>query len=98
MPALIAALISGLAAGTAHMVWKALAALGIGFVAYNGLDLLVGSSQDKVFALVEALGPTAMSMFGVLRIGTCIKIAFSAMTMRATLFGMNAGTIRKMTT
>lgn len=96
MPAIVAWIIQGLAAGTAHMVWKALGALGIGFVTFTGVGALLDGAEAKIFQIMGTMGPQAMALYGVLQIGTCIKIVFAALAMRATIFGMTDGNIRKM--
>jgi hypothetical protein len=86
------------ASGVAQGVAKALIGLGIGYAAYQGADLLVASSEDEVFALLSTLPPLAVSLLGVLKVGTCVKIMFSAMVMRLSVFGLDQGLIKRFRT
>jgi hypothetical protein len=81
----------------AALVWKVLAALGIGFITYQGVDLLISTGEERIFELIGSMGPQTQALYGVLRIGTCIKIVFVALAMRATIWGMTDGNIRRMT-
>jgi hypothetical protein len=86
------------ASGVAQGVAKAVVGLGIGYVAYQGADLLVSANEDEVFALLNTMPPLAVSLMGVLKIGTCVKIMFSAMVMRLSVFGLNEGMIKRFRT
>jgi hypothetical protein len=84
------------ASGVGQGIAKAAVGLGVGFVAYQGADLLVTQNEDQVLALMATLPPLAVSLIGVLKIGTCMKIMFSAMLMRLSVFGLNEGLIKRM--
>lgn len=96
MPVFAAVMVQALGVAAGYLTWRVLSALGFGFVTYMGLDLLISGAETKIFLLIGELGPTAQGMFGVLRIGTCIKVWFAALAMRATLFGMaDSGSVKR---
>ena len=86
----------GIASGIGQGLVKFAAAMGVGFVTYQGMDLLVSQNEGQVLSLLSSMPPLAVALIGVLKIGTVVKIIFSAMLMRATLFGMNSGVVKRM--
>ncbi|WP_382155138.1 DUF2523 domain-containing protein [Hydrogenophaga sp. ANAO-22] len=89
-------IVAGLASGVGQIVAKTLVTLGIGYVSYTGLDALITLNEAQILTLIQTLPPTAVQLLGVLKVGTCIRIVFSALMMRATLFGLNEGVIKRM--
>lgn len=95
-PALAGAIVAGLASGAVQIVLKVLASLGFGYLTFTGIDYLTTQNQAQIFTLISLLPPLAQQILGVLQVGTCIKILFSALVMRLTVFGLNAGVIKRM--
>lgn len=95
MGAILSALGGLVASLIGNWVWRAVSALGIGFVTYQGVDLLFSASESKIFEGLGSLGPTVGSFFGILRIGMCIKVWTTAFAMRATLSGVSGGSVTK---
>jgi len=93
---LAGAVVTGLASGAVQIVLKVLASLGFGYLTFTGIDLLVTQNQEQIFTLINQLPPFAQQMLGVLQVGTCVKILFSALVMRLTIFGLNEGVIKRM--
>lgn len=93
---LAGALVAGLASGAVQIVLKVLASLGFGYLTFTGIDYLTTQNQAQIFTLIALLPPLAQQILGVLQVGTCIKILFSALVMRLTVFGLNAGVIKRM--
>lgn len=89
-------IVAGLASGVGQIVAKTLVTLGIGYVSYTGLDALITLNEGQILTLLQSLPPTAVQLLGVLKVGTCLRIVFSALMMRATLFGLNEGVIKRM--
>jgi hypothetical protein len=89
-------IVAGLASGVGQIVAKTLVTLGIGYVSYTGLDALITLNEGQILTLLQTLPPTAVQLLGVLKVGTCLRIVFSALMMRATLFGLNEGVIKRM--
>lgn len=83
------AIVAGLFSAAFQVVFKVLAALGIGYVTYVGMEALVDLNHAQIMALLNTLPPTTVALLGVLKVGVCINIWFSAMVMRMTLWGMS---------
>jgi hypothetical protein len=96
MPWLVTAIIGGLASGLVQFVFKALAAIGVGYLTFKGADMLVTQNEAQVLALLGTMPPLALQIVGVLKVGVLIKIVFSAMVMRLTVMGLNEGVIKRM--
>jgi hypothetical protein len=90
------AIVAGMASGAMQIVLKVLAGLGMGYVAYQGADLLVTQNEEQVLLLISTFPPLVVTVLGVLKVGVCLKIVFSAMIMRLTIFGLNQSVIRRM--
>lgn len=100
-PAVIAsgiagALVAGLASGAAQIALKVLGSLGFGYLAFTGLDALATQNEAQVVQLLSSLPPLAVQLMSVLKVGTCVKIMFSAMVMRLTIYGLDNGVIKRM--
>lgn len=93
---LAGAIVAGLASGAVQMVLKVLSSLGFGYLTFTGIDYLTTQNQAQIFTLIGQLPVFAQQMLGVLQIGTCIKILFSALVMRLTVFGLTEGVIKRM--
>lgn len=101
LPAVLAggiatAIVAGLASGAMQIVLKVLVGLGFGYMTFQGVDLLVTQNKGQILALMNTLPPLAVQLMGVLKVGTCINIMFSAMVMKLTIFGLNEGVIKRM--
>lgn len=73
------------------LVFKTLAALGIGFVTYQGLQVITGAVQTHIFNILTVLPPRAQGLLGLMDVGTAINILFSAITTRAIVSGWSGG-------
>jgi len=96
MPVFIAALIGALVSAAGTIVGKVLISLGIGYVAYTGMDVSITWVRDQALANLSGLGADIVNMAGVLRIGSAINILTSAMLARLTLNGLTSGVLKKM--
>jgi hypothetical protein len=96
MPVFIAALLGGFISATSSFVGRVLLALGIGFVAYQGIDVALTALKASAVANLSALPFGLVGMLGVLKIGTGLNIIFSAITARLTIMGLTSGTIKRM--
>ena len=96
MPVFVGWILAGLANAAGSIVFKTLAALGIGFVTYTGVDLLMSGAEAKIFELLGTLGPNTVALYGVLKIGQCIKTVFVGLGMRAAFMGVTDGRVSKM--
>lgn len=93
---LAGAFVGGLASSAVQIVLKVMAALGFGYIAYSGIDVLVTQSEAQVLTLLQGVPPITLQLFGALQIGTCIKIAFSALVIRLTLAGLIGGVLKSL--
>jgi len=91
-----AALLGALVQIAGTLVGKVLLSLGIGYVAYKGLDASLAWAKSSVFANLAGLSPTTLQVLGVLQIGTAINILISALTARLVLKGMTGGALKAM--
>lgn len=99
-PAIVAAglaggIVSALASSAVQIVLKVLTSIGFGYLAFTGINYLTSVNQTQIFTLIGQLPPLAQQMLGVLQVGTCIKILFSALVMRLTVMGLSSGVLKK---
>lgn len=96
MPIFIAALLGGLVEAAGTLVGKVLISLGIGYAVFTGVDTSIAWAKDAVLAGIGGLPATAIQVAGLLKIGVCISMLFSAITMRLLLQGLTSGAIKRM--
>jgi hypothetical protein len=72
-----------------------LAKIGLGVVAYQGIDTLVNAVKADVLAKLGGLPPVALQLVGVLQIGTGVNIICSALIVRFVMSGLVGGTLKK---
>lgn len=89
-------IVAGLASGVGQIVAKTLITLGIGYVTYTGMEALVALNQSQIFTLLNTLPANSVALLGVLKVGVCINIMFSAFVMKITLWGINSDMLTKM--
>lgn len=92
MPLFLAALLGGLVQIAGSLVGRVLVALGISYVTYSGVDLLVGSLRDMALNMLGSAGPTIVGMLGLFQVGTGLGIVFAAIMARLALAGLQLGT------
>ena len=96
MPIFIAALIGGLVQAASSLVGRVMVALGVGYVAYTGIDVALDAAKAQFFSAAAGLPPEVYGMLGVLKIGTGVNIICSALVARLVLNGLTSGTIKRM--
>lgn len=96
MPAFIYALLVGLSSVLSSVLFQVLFALGVGFVSFTGISLVL--SQLHAFAATQwsALPATVLQVMGLLRVDQALNLIISAAAVRFTLQGMTGGGIRKL--
>ena len=82
----------------ASLVGRVLIALSIGYVSYKGYDLLLDSFRNLFTQYAGDLSPDTRKILGLLKLGTCFNIGLSALTIRATLGGLQSGGFKRMVT
>jgi hypothetical protein len=95
----LAALLAGVLVSVAQsIVYRVIAALGIGLVAYSGFNALIDQTKTFILDQLGAAGPVMdfMALFGF---GVVLNIGLSALTIRLTLLGLKSdGSLMKMVT
>jgi hypothetical protein len=92
----LAALIGALIQACGSMVVRVLISLGIGFVAYKGIDVAISTYKDAIFTNIAGLPPQLVGLLGYMKVGTAINIIFSAYVARIAIAGVTSGVIRRM--
>ena len=96
MPVLIVWLLRGLLGIAPSLIATVLTRLGVGMVTYTGISALTATLSNEIFGSFSGVDPIVMQLFGVLQVGTCIKIMLSAITVKLTIKGLSgAGSIKK---
>lgn len=88
-PFILAALVGGFATGIAQGIIKALLSVGVGFVLYSGIDVLLSSIATHIISNLDGL-PFA-GILHVLNVDKCINVLVSAYTVRLVLKGVTNG-------
>jgi hypothetical protein len=96
MPALIGALLGALIQGAGTLVGRVLLSLGIGYVAYSGIDTLATAARDEFISRVQGQGAVVVQLASVLQVGTCVNILVSALLARFVVAGLTNGTLTRM--
>lgn len=76
------------------LVARVLTALGVGVVAYVGINTTLGWLKTSFVSSVMTLDPMALSVLQLLGVGRMVSMIFSAMIIRATLQGMQSDTVK----
>lgn len=96
MPIIISMLWGALALVLKSLVGRVLLALGISYLTYQGIDLLISSIQTQAFALIQGLPSEFIGLIGLTKIGEALSILVSATTAKYTMQGLTNGSITKM--
>lgn len=100
MPVFIAALVGALVQAASSMVGRVLVGLGVGLVVFGGVNSLLTSARDMAFQyLNQAAAVSEIGRYmGLLQIGACVNILFSALVIRLTLNGLTGDNLKKWVT
>lgn len=96
---LASALIGLLAQAATALVGRVLLALGIGFVSFVGIDVLMGGFKTLFLNYVGQAGAlpwNIVGILGLLQVGTCFNMILTTLAIRASLAGLSGGSVRKM--
>lgn len=96
MPVFLAALIGGLVSACGTLVGRVLVSLGFGYLAFTGVDTSIAWVRAEFLAGVSGLPAAAVGLMGVLKVGTCVSMLISAVSMRLLMQGLTSGTIKRM--
>lgn len=96
MPAFMAALLGALVSAVGTLVGRVLVSLGLGYVAYQGIDTSITWARDFAISKFAALNGNALAIASTLQLGTVISILSSALLARMVLQGLTGGTIKRL--
>lgn len=95
MPAFIWALGSLLVNIAGSMAGRVLIALGIGVATYTGMNASLDWAKQQAVQSITALPPEVVGMLGVMKVGQCISIVFSAIVARSVINGVQSDTFKR---
>lgn len=95
MHLLASAIWGALAASLGSLIGRACIALGIGFVTYKGLDVVVGSLRNQVLSNMNSIPYDAAALLGYLWFDRAIMMILSAYV-AALGMRFTAGAVKKM--
>lgn len=88
-------LLGGLVAIAPTLVGQILISLGVGVVTYSGLSASLGWLKSSFIAAAMGLPPEVIGMMGLMKIGSCVSMVFSAMVIRMTIQGLTGATFKR---
>lgn len=91
MPAVVAWLLGGLITVAGSIAGRVLLSLGIGWLAYTGLDTSIAWMKAQALNSLSGLGPQVVGLMATMKVGEFISILFSALTTRLLLNGLAPG-------
>lgn len=89
------ALIGGLASAMGSLIGRAMLAIGIGFVSYTGVDLLVTNLTQAIQGNLSGIPASLWSWLALLKVQTSISIITSAFSTRVAMSALS-GTVKRM--
>ncbi len=95
MPRLLLALGSLLLEIVGSMAGRVLLSLGIASVTYTGMNASLTFLKTQAVNALSGLGADVVQMLGVLKVGSCISIVFSAMLARLLINGVSSDTFKR---
>ena len=98
MPAILAWFMGGLVSIAGTIVGKVLLSLGIGYAVYTGIDTSLVYLRDQFVAGMSGMPAMSVQLAGLLRLGQCVSVLLSALTVRLTIQSMTGGSIKRMVT
>jgi hypothetical protein len=90
------ALLGGLISVAGTIVGKVLLSLGIGYVAYQGVDTAMEWVKVVFLSGVSGLPADAVGVMATMKVGVCFSMLFSALTIRLVMAGLTGGAIKRM--
>ncbi|MCX7258695.1 MAG: DUF2523 domain-containing protein [Polaromonas sp.] len=98
MPIFLAALGGVLLNIAGSMVLRVLVSLGVGFVAYTGINSTFDWLKNQIVSSASGLPPEIIGMLSVMKVGSSISIIFSAIMVRLLFQGMTGETVKRWVT
>ncbi len=97
MPAIgvvIGWLIGAIGLALTNWAGRVLVSLGIAYVTYSGIDVLMTSIKSDIFSLLNT-GSVIPGIIGLSRLGESVNVIFSAIAAKYALAGLSNGSITK---
>jgi hypothetical protein len=91
----VPALVGALAAAMASLVGRVIIALGIGFVTYKGISVMLDAMRAQVVSSVSGMSADAVQFAAYLWVDKALTIVFSAITISLS-FRLIGGGLKKM--
>lgn len=98
MPVFVAAIGGMLINLVGTLVGRVMIALGISVVTYTGMTVTLDWLKAGALQAVAGLPAQVIQILGILRVGQCISIVFSAILARLIIQGLQGDTIKKWVT
>lgn len=95
MPVFIAAFVGGLSMMAGTIAGQVLIGLAISIVTYTGMSVTIDWLKSGAVAALLSLPPEIIGMLGLMKVGTCVSMVFSAMSVRMLLDGLTSGTFKR---
>lgn len=95
MPYIISMLWGALALTLQSFVGKILIYLGISYLTYQGIDVLIGSIEQQVNQALGQSAGTLNGLIGLTRLGESTSVILSALTAKYTLAGLQGGSLTR---
>jgi len=96
MPVFLLMLLGGLGSIAGNLVGRVLVALGIGYLTYQGLSVVLDFLQAQIFNNLLSGGYTEIdAALNMLNIGKCVNVTFSAIAVRNILEGLTGGSFTR---
>ncbi|CAJ0709545.1 hypothetical protein LMG7143_01123 [Ralstonia thomasii] len=96
---LASAIVGFLAQACVSLVGRVLVALGIGFVSFTGISVMLDGVKSLFLQYVATAGSlpwNVVGILGVLKVGLSMNMILTTLAVRASLSGLSGGSIRKM--
>lgn len=90
MPSILVMLLGGLVRIAGQLATQVLIALGIGIVTYTGASAGIDALKAQAISSFSGLPSEVFAILGLLKIGTCLNIVFSAITARMAFTGTSS--------
>jgi NO-binding membrane sensor protein with MHYT domain len=88
-------LLGGLVAIAPTLVGQVLVGLGVAVVSYTGLSATIDFLKDGAVSAFLDLPPEVVGMLALMRVGQCVSMVFSAITVRLAIQGLGSDAVKR---
>jgi hypothetical protein len=92
MPAILLMIGAGIKYFMAYAIVRFMLAVGLSYVTYSGMDVLMSNMETQIQSLFGGLGGDLYAILAMMGADVGISIMFSAITIRLVLIGFQNGT------